>query len=69
MKKNQVNESENKEVNFLGMDVLPFILTAVEADSYQMIRDLIQFFTWYTKEVIDLMLMFFRLFTPQNVLT
>lgn len=39
--KNQVNESENKEVNFLGRDVLPFILTAVEADSYQMTRDLI----------------------------
>ena len=40
-RKNQVNESENKEVNFLGRDVLPFILTAVEADSYQMTRDLI----------------------------
>lgn len=39
--KNQVNESENKEVNFLGRDVLPFILTAVKADSYQMTRDLI----------------------------
>ena len=69
MKKNQVNESKNKEVNFLGMDVLSFILTVVEADSYQMTRDLIQFFTWYTKEVIDLMLMFVRLFTPQNVWT